>query len=306
MTLLTSSLSIAHLDSLVIIAGVCGAGRSSALRKMSDLNFYTIDNLPVPLLSDFIEFTKKAPKRFLSTSLIVDTDSEEKVSDFLNLKNSLEIGAAHFRIIFLDSDTDTILKRYSESRRPHPNFNPDLDKNLEDTIRRERDILFPLKQKANLMIDTTNMSVHELRKEIRLFTGDLILQNIDALRVNFISFGFKYGAPRDCDLIIDIRFLPNPYFVGHLREKDGLDDDVAQYVLHSNEAQVFLEKYTDLINFLLPKYANEGKSYINIGVGCTGGKHRSVAIIQELIKRINVEGFRISVRHRDKDKDKQQ
>ena len=296
------SININHLNSLVVIAGISGAGRSSALRKMSDMGFYVIDNLPISLVKNFIEHSRKIPKRYLSTCLILETDTNEKVDELLELLSTLKQGKAKIRLIFLDSDTETILKRFSETRRPHPNFDPSTDASLEDTIQRERERLEPIKYRSNLILDTSKFSVHELRKELRIFFEDLITSTIDQVRINFISFGFKYGTPSDCDLIIDIRFLPNPHFVGALRERVGLDKEVSDYVLKSTEAKVFLEKYTDLLYFLLPNYANEGKSYLNIGVGCTGGKHRSVAIVEELKRTIQLEGFVMSTKHRDIDK----
>jgi RNase adapter protein RapZ len=295
-------LSLEHISSLVLITGMSGAGKSTASAVMSDLGFYVIDNLPVPLFSNFIEYSKSTPEKFTRTALLMDIDSQNKQKEMLALIKRLESEKMRLHLLFLDCRTDVILKRYSETRRPHPNFNPHKDKTLQDTIQRERERLMPFLENASLRIDTSEMTVHALKRELKAFVDSLSQCPEKTTRINFVSFGFKYGIPPDCDLVIDVRFLPNPYFVKGLRDKTGLDTEVKQYVLSSEQAAEFLDRYADLLEFLLPLYVFEGKSYLNIGIGCTGGRHRSVTIAQELYQRINHEDYLVSVQHRDVEK----
>lgn len=290
------SFTFDHMNSLVLLAGISGAGRSAALADLSDFGYYAVDNLPIPLLPAFLSFTITDPQKYSRTALTLNIGSEANVSELLELLPSTP---ENLTLIFLDCATEVILKRYSETRRPHPLYNPSSDVSLEDTVQRERNWLDPLKYRASLTIDTTSLTIHELRRELRGFVDRLGDVKTAGLQVNIVSFGFKYGAPRDCDLLIDIRFLPNPHFVPTLKERVGLEQEVAEYVLRSPEAQEFLDRYSSLLAFLLPRYAYEGKAYLTIGVGCTGGRHRSVAIAEELAKRITDSSCTISVKHRD-------
>ncbi len=203
-----------------------------------------------------------------------------------------------FQILFIDASDDSIVRRYSETRRPHPDFARAEDKTLIDAIKRERRHLVGLKQIANLTIDTTNLTVHDLKREISKFVESNYTSEAQ-ITINFMSFGFKHGAPQDCDLLIDVRFLPNPFFEENLKSKTGLDEAVSNWVLNQSDTQEFLKLYTQLLQFLIPKYAHEGKAYLNIGVGCTGGKHRSVAIVEELSKKMSFPKFKITKCHRD-------
>ena len=276
-----------------------GAGKSTASACLSDLGFYVIDNFPVPLFNHFVAHSLTSPDKFLRTALLVDIDSQEKQREMISLIKDLGPQAKQLQIIFLDCRSDTILKRYHETRRPHPNFNPHEDDTLLDTIKRERARLMPLQEMAAVRIDTSDMTVHDLRREIKGFVDSLSRHPHKTMRVNFLSFGFKYGIPPDCDLVADVRFLPNPYFVETLRDKNGLDPDVRDFVLKLEDATTFLKYYSQLLEFLLPRYIFEGKSYLNIGIGCTGGKHRSVAIAQALCKHFENGSSLLSVKHRD-------
>jgi UPF0042 nucleotide-binding protein len=202
-------------------------------------------------------------------------------------------------LIFLDADTRSIVRRYSETRRPHPGFDPAKDKSLEETIQRERARLQPIKEAADLVLDTSSMNIHALKRELRDFLQNLGTVSARSMLVNFLSFGFKRGTPIDCDLIVDVRFLKNPHFIEDLREQDGRDQPVRDYVFSSPDAAEFVRRYAELLSFLLPKYQFEGKAYLNIGVGCTGGKHRSVAIAEALSKTIDPSRYLVSVKHRD-------
>lgn len=288
-----------HIQCLLLIAGLSGAGKSTALHVFSDLGFFAVDHLPVPLLDGFLEQSANSPARFAKTALILDVDSKDRLSlFFLAIEKMRSQGVAPL-LVFLDCSTEEIILRYNETRRPHPGFDPLVDKSLEDAVMRERESLLAFKEKSNLVIDTTDFNVHELRRVLESFAESISSENLSKVRVNFMSFGFKHGIPRDCDLVIDVRFLPNPYFVENLRNKTGLDPDVSHYVLSFEEAWEFLRRYVELLNYLIPKYIYEGKSYLNIGIGCTGGQHRSVAIAQRLSELIHGEDLIVSVKHRD-------
>ena len=289
---------IDHFKCFVLIAGVSGAGKSTALQTLSDFGFYIIDNLPLALVPNFVQFSRGAPQKYASTAMLLDIDSKEKLEQLLQLINMLGRPPA-LKLLFLDCSKETIIKRYSETRRPHPNFSPAQDKTLEDAIMREKEIMQPFRERADLLIDTSNLNVHELRREVRAFAESLGAPKAAQVRVNFLSFGFKYGIPLDCDLVVDVRFLPNPHFVPGLREKTGVERDVSDFVLKQPAAEEFLKRFLDLLSFLIPSYAREGKVYVNIGIGCTGGKHRSVTIAGELARRTPGETFLISVKHRD-------
>ncbi len=301
---------ISHFESFVLLAGLSGAGKSTASRAFSDNGYHAIDNLPVSLLSNFLTLSRDNPARFLRTSLLLDVDTTEQCELLLSFINSLDDtnNAANKRalqVLYLDATTQTIVQRYSETRRPHPVFEPDSDNTLADAIQRERTLLLPIRERANLVIDTSDLTPHDLRRATRRALQAFVsIDSHTQLRVNFVSFGFKYGTPSDCDLLIDVRFLPNPYFHDELRLKSGLNKEVSDFVLNTEDATEFLGKYVNLLQFLLPKYIHEGKAYLNIGVGCTGGQHRSVCIAHELAKLIsspedNEKSYTVSVTDRD-------
>jgi UPF0042 nucleotide-binding protein len=291
---------VEHISSLVLIAGLSGAGNSTAIDSLEDLGYYAIDNLPVPLLPSLIELSKASPTKYGRTALLLDIHSKDRLDELMAFLPKCD--RKKIQIVFLDAANDIIIRRYSETRRPHPGFDAARDKSLEDTIQRERTLLLPLKHIANYIIDSSNLSVHELKRQIREYAATISSGAWHTIRVNFMSFGFKFGLPADCDLVADVRFLPNPYFVNELRSKTGHDQSVADFVVKSDEASGFIKRYVDLINFLIPLYAFEGKSYLNIGIGCTGGRHRSVAIAEELSKVVLSDNCLISVKHRDLEK----
>jgi RNase adapter protein RapZ len=293
------SLDLTHIAALIVVAGLSGAGKSTALRVLSDLGFYVVDNLPVPLFAQFVEFISQRPEKYFRTAILPDIDSQEKLATLLDDLARIESGKERWSLLFLDCRTEVIVKRYSETRRPHPGFDPQHDKTLEDAIQRERSRFMSFKEKADFRIDTSDMNVHELGRELKSQLDTILSIPGRPVRLNFFSFGFKYGVPLDCDLVVDVRFLPNPYFVDSLREKTGLDLEVAEHVLKTDEAQEFVNLYAGLLNFLVPRYVFEGKYYINVGIGCTGGRHRSVVIAEELPRRIAPLGCLISVKHRD-------
>ena len=299
---MTAVEDIAHIESLVLISGLSGAGKSTASRAFSDEGFYAIDNLPIALLPNFLALSRNAVERFRKTSVMLDIVSEKQVEQLFRFLSDLPENSSSWQIVFLDAAQNSIIKRYSETRRPHPAFDPEKDKTIADAIQRERGLLQRVKERANVIIDSTKLSPHDLRREVIKTAASFQSSENRPLRVNFQSFGFKYGAPTDCDLLIDVRFLPNPYFVDELRPKTGLDSEVSEYVLKTNEAQEFLQKYSELLQFLLPHYAHEGKAYLNIGIGCTGGKHRSVTIAHELARLTEPQSYLVSVSDRDREK----
>jgi UPF0042 nucleotide-binding protein len=296
---LNSSLRFDHINSLIIVTGLSGAGKSSAMALLADSGYYVVDNLPVPLLGQFFDFSKGHVSRYQNTALLIDVDSRESRVQLLSIIETKGSRSENLKVIFLDADDQSIVRRYSETRRPHPGFDATKDTTLRDTISRERARLQPIKEAADFLVDTSSFNIHALRRELRYFLDSLGSVGRSSMRVNFLSFGFKHGVPLDCDLVVDVRFLRNPHFVEDLRQQDGRDPAVRDYVFGTPEAEEFVTRYTNLLSFLLPRYQSEGKAYLNVGVGCTGGKHRSVAIAEALAKRADTEHYLVSVKHRD-------
>lgn len=294
-------MDITHIQCLIIVAGISGAGKSKAMDAIADLGFFNLENLPVTLLKEFLAFTKHEPARYQRLVLLPDITSDEKLSELFSI---IDHATPQQRVhkIFLDCANHVVVKRYSETRRPHPSFLPEEDKTLEAAVTRERHKLNPFKEKANLLLDTSDWSIHDLRRALTAYIDSTTSFNDYILRLNFLSFGFKFGIPTDCDLIIDARFLPNPFFVESLKDKDGLQPEVSKYVLENSSCIEFLARYSELLKYLLPQYIAGGKAYLNIGIGCTGGKHRSVAIAEELSKRFQNPAYYVSAKHRDNGK----
>ena len=266
---------------------------------LADSGYYVVDNLPVPLLGQLFNYSQGAVARYRNTALLMDVDSRDSRIELLSVIESKGKRPANLKVIFLDADNPSLVRRYSETRRPHPSFDPEKDTTLADTISRERARLQPLKEAADFLIDTSSFNIHALRRELREFLNSLGSVSRQSMRINFLSFGFKHGIPLDCDLIIDVRFLRNPHFVEELRHQDGRDPAVRDYVFETPDAGEFVKRYTELLTFLLPKYQGEGKAYLNIGIGCTGGKHRSVAIAEALAKQADAAAYLVSIKHRD-------
>ena len=269
------------------------------MHLLSDSGYYIVDNLPVPLLESFLLLSQPHEGRFKKTALLLDINAEDHQEKVLSMLGIAAERPSNVHVVFLDADTKSIIRRYSETRRPHPNFDPEKDTSLADTIERERSQLQRVKETANLILDTSSHTVHSLKRHLRDFLQSLGTVSECTMRVNFLSFGFKKGAPIDCDLIVDVRFLKNPYFIEALREQTGKDAPVREYVFESPDAMEFVKRYSDLLTFLLPRYLFEGKAYLNVGIGCTGGQHRSVAIAEELFSKFKNSEYLISVQHRD-------
>lgn len=278
---------------LVIITGMSGAGKTVAMQSLEDQGFFCVDNLPPILLPKFAELLQESTSKYRKVALVIDLRGREFFSSLLDsLDQLVRCHGINYQIIFLDADDETLVRRYKETRRRHP-IAP--DSTPLDAIVQERRLLEEIKGRAHHIIDTSHMKPSVLKEKIAL----LITQKDAAKMVlTFMSFGFKYGIPIDADLVFDVRFLPNPYYVDSLRPQTGKDSEVAQYVMKWSETNRFLEKVTDLLDFLIPQYIREGKSQLVIGIGCTGGKHRSVAISEYLYNTFKGHGT-CQVAHRD-------
>ena len=280
----------------IVVTGLSGAGKSQAIRALEDLGYFCVDNLPIALIPTFADLTLGREGESRRAAVVVDVREGAGLSRFpivyRRLKRRRELRA---QLVFLESDDATLLRRFSETRRPHP-LAP--DRSAAEGLREERRRLAPIRRLADRIIDTGALSVHELRRRMLKFAGGV--DSASPLTVNVTSFGFKRGVPSDADLLFDVRFLPNPHFVPSLRPLDGRQVRVARHVLRSATAAKFLRLTAALLLFLLPQYIAEGKSYLTVAIGCTGGRHRSVAIAEALARRLKrVKGIQLRVRHRD-------
>ena len=277
---------------VLLVTGMSGAGRTTATKALEDLGWYTIDNIPAPLIVQVSEAVADHDG-VSKVAISVDVRGSNQFAELqLALAELDEIGTSH-RVLFLDASDEVIVRRYESSRRPHP---LQLEQSLLQAVETQREILNPLRSTADLIIDTTDLNVHDLRRAIEQAFGDA---SSLALRIAVMSFGFKYGLPVDADLVADLRFLPNPFWQESLREQTGLHPEVSQYVVAMPEAEKFLSNYQELVELVREGYLREGKRFVTIAVGCTGGKHRSVAIAEELAKRLAQSNFETRVMHRD-------
>ncbi len=277
---------------VLLLVGMSGAGRSASSNVFEDLGYYVIENLPPDLIESVVESNDVAES---NRQLVLTVDARDGFAqDELNKGlNRLSQSGVLTRVIFLDADTETLIERYEENRRPHPMGK----ESLSQSVKMERDLLKPIRELADLVIDTTDMNVHDLRKRIiEGFQGEATNQD---LKISVTSFGFKNGSPRDADLVLDVRFLPNPHWKEELRSSTGQSPMVRNYVLSFEDAEIFLEKTKDLINFLLPRFTSEGKSYVGIAIGCTGGKHRSVVMTEEIGSWLKKDGKDAVIIHMD-------
>tara|TARA_B100000073_G_scaffold19780_1_gene15749 strand:- start:635 stop:1522 length:888 start_codon:yes stop_codon:yes gene_type:complete len=277
---------------VLLLVGMSGAGRSASSNVFEDLGYYVIENLPAELVESVVQSNDvtETNKQLVLTIDAKDSASQQELKKSLD---KLSQSGVLTRIIFLDADNETLIERYEENRRPHP---MGMD-SISQSVKSERDLLKPIREIADQVIDTTDMNVHELRKRIiEGFQGEVSNQD---LKISVTSFGFKNGTPRDADLVFDVRFLPNPHWREELRASTGQSPMVRNYVLSFEDAQIFLNKIKDMIEFLLPRFSSEGKSYVGIAIGCTGGKHRSVVMTEEIGKWLKSDGKDSVVIHRD-------
>ncbi len=278
-----------------IVTGMSGAGKSSALKTLEDLGYYCIDNIPIVLTPDLAGLLTSLETKSSKVAIGLDVRSGEDFKGSLKTINDLEEKGFDFNIIFLDASDEVLLKRYQETRRKHPLSRR--GHRIIDNIKLERQLLQPVRDKADHVIDTSYMAFRDLTGSIR---GILDEKSSASLFITVLSFGFKNGTPRDLDLLFDVRFLPNPYYIEELRELTGEDQAVQDYVMASEDSQLFAQKLNDMISFLLPRYAAEGKANLVIGIGCTGGKHRSVTLAKKLYEGIRQEGeYSVFLEHRD-------
>lgn len=279
---------------LVIVTGLSGAGKTQALRSLEDLGFFCVDNLPPALIPKFAELCAQAASKINMIALGVDIRGGEFFDTLFEVLSELNSRGIQYEILFLEASDEALVRRFKESRRRHP-----LSAHGEvlDVIRKERSLLQELRGGANKIIDTSNLAPKQLKEEIATIFADQ--SGLSELHITVVSFGFKYGIPLDSDLVIDVRFLPNPHYQPELRNFTGNDPQVRDFVFKSPVTEQFMDKFTDFVEFLIPEYISEGKTTLMIAIGCTGGMHRSVALANRLTETLDGKKHRITVRHRD-------
>ena len=281
---------------LVIVTGMSGAGKSSALNILEDAGFYCVDNLPIPLVKTFAQLLINSSDDKMNCAAVgIDIRNSESISGIGNVLNELSDDEIPFEILYMDASDSVLIKRYKETRRKHPLAG---DGRIEDGIWLEREKLKLLRERADYVIDTSGLLARDLKKTIaEIFVSDM---RFNSLMINIMSFGFKFGIPTEADLVFDVRFLPNPYYIEELKKLSGNDPPVSDYVMSFDAAKKFADKLTDMISFLIPNYAAEGKNRLVIAIGCTGGRHRSVTFANELYKRLSVHNeYGLTIEHRD-------
>ena len=279
----------------VVVTGMSGGGKSTVLKMLEDAGFFCVDNLPVSLVEKFVELISMPNSEVSKVALGLDVRSDQSFEDATRILEQLKARGYSFEILFMEADENTLIKRYKETRRVHPLA---MEGRVEDGVRRERQVLENVRKNADYVIDSTHLLTRELKEELdRIFVAN---EEYNSLMVTVMSFGFKHGIPVDADLVFDVRFLPNPFYIDRLKKKNGNDKEVQDYVLSFPEAGAFMEKLVDMIQFLIPSYVKEGKHSLVVAVGCTGGRHRSVTLANELYKRMKDQGtYGIKLYHRD-------
>ncbi len=280
---------------LIIVTGVSGSGRASAMRVLEDLGFYCVDNLPVALAPNVFELVAGCEPKLKGVALGIDPRERLFFPQWPGIFASLEARGIRPEIIFLDASDEVLARRYSESRRPHPMAQTGAT--VAESIERERSALAEMRERANRVIDTTTLTIHELREVVT--AAVLGAGSGSRMVISIVSFGYKYGLPVGMDLMLDVRFIPNPFFVPELRALNGLDARVREYVLAQPDSRRFIDEVASLLTFLIPLYQRESKSYLTIGLGCTGGRHRSPVLARELMERLMRDGLEIGVRDND-------
>ena len=282
----------------VILTGMSGSGKSTALKMIEDMGYYCVGNLPISLVESFVELAENDPE-LEKVAINVDIRSGQNIGDLTAVLDRLQERGKSFEMLFLESEDSVIIKRYKETRRSHPLAEGG---RVDKAIERERERLLPVKRRADYILDTSQLLTRELQAELKkMFVEN---QTYNNLYITVLSFGFKYGIPTDADLVFDVRFLPNPYYVEGLRPLTGLDKQIQDYVSDCGQSHEFLDKLEDMIQFLIPNYISEGKNQLVIAIGCTGGKHRSVTVAQGLYDRLGVQqDYGLRIEHRDIEKD---
>ena len=282
----------------LIVSGLSGAGKSRAVDILEDLDYYCVDNMPVVLISKFAELCIATRGRFERVALVTDIREGSNFAELFEALDGLWELGCEYKILFVEADVETIVKRYKETRRRHPLASG--AGSIEAAVREEVKLLEPVRERADFIINTSQLTLGQLQQELyKLFVGEGARR---AINVNVMSFGFKYGIPIEADLVFDVRFLPNPYYVAELREKSGLDEVVQNYVYNNGDTREFLCLLTDLLAYLMPHYIEEGKHNLTVAVGCTGGRHRSVSIALALSRFLNEQGYYTVNTNRDLEK----
>ena len=279
----------------VIVTGMSGAGKSTALKILEDQGYFCADNLPIPLIEKFAELSWNQQSEYDKVALGMDVRSGSEIQSIQAILERLVVKGISYEILFLDASDSVLLKRYKETRRSHPLAK---DGRIDEGIRKERQAMAFLKEHADIILDTSTLLTRELRSEMeKIFVNRVEYRNI---YITVLSFGFKYGIPADSDLVFDVRFLPNPFYVDELKHKTGLDQEVQDFVMKYEEAHTFLHKLEDMVEFLLPNYVSEGKNQLVISIGCTGGKHRSVTLAEHLHRYLSRHTeYGLKIFHRD-------
>lgn len=284
----------------IIITGLSGAGKTQVIRAMEDLGYYCIDNMPPALIPKFAEICYSSNGKIDKVAMVIDIRGGDMFSELFNELNTLKASGYQYEVLFLEANDETLVKRYKETRRMHPLAK---DGRLIEGIQKERNILEYVRKKANYVLDTSALKPAQLKDQIKsMFEGN---EANGGIVINVQSFGFKYGIVLDGDLVFDVRFLPNPYYKEELRAHSGLDQDVQDYVMKFSQTDEFLKRLEDMVSYLIPYYIEEGKSQLVIGIGCTGGQHRSVTIAIKLYEYLKEHGYNAVISHRDILKDKQ-
>ena len=284
---------------LVIVTGMSGAGKSSALKMLEDMGYFCVDNLPIPLLTRVVEMFSEPDEEVKKIALGIDVRGGQDFDGLKEVLDELDSRKTEYEILFLDAQDNVLVKRYKETRRQHPLSGSG---RVDTGIAKEREKIMFLKMRATYILDTSRMLIRELKQELeKIFVKG---EDFCNLYITVMSFGFKYGIPQDSDLVFDVRFLPNPYYIDELKAKTGNEPEVQDYVMENGKAAVFLDKLTDMVDFLIPNYILEGKNQLVISIGCTGGRHRSVTLANALYQALEKkENYGVRLEHRDIDKD---
>lgn len=282
----------------VIVTGLSGAGKSQVIKCMEDINFYCIDNIPPKLIPSFAEICYQS--KLEKVALVTDLRGGEMFNQIFKALDKLNASNYEFEILFLEADDETLVKRYKETRKTHPLQSP--DESVIDAIAEERVLLSKIRGISDNILDTSSLTANQLKEQITSIYKDG--NKYDGIVINVVSFGFKHGIPLDADLVYDVRFLPNPFYIKELKEKSGMDKEVSDFVMNYEQSNEFLIKLNDMISFLIPYYIEEGKSQLVIAIGCTGGQHRSVTMAIELYEYLKENKHNVFIRHRDVNKSK--
>ncbi len=284
---------------IFIITGLSGSGKSTAMAAFEDAGFYCVDNMPVDLMPKFLDLPMESDANLNGFAFAMDMRARNFLTKACSVVELVKSRGHRPEVIFLEADEKTLIKRYSQTRRHHPVSH---DKTLMESIRKEKEMMLSIRRISNRIINTTEFNVHKLKSEIFAIAQTNAVSQV-TMKINILSFGFKYGIPPEADLVCDMRFLSNPYFVPNLKSLDGESKKVRDFVLSGKETKFFLEKYIGLLDYLIPLYKKEGKAYLTIAVGCTGGRHRSVVIARNLFEELNTKGYEPGIIHRDIDRD---